>query len=177
MAGFSAGGADGEADGGSGKNAPRWIFIVSLVWLVALVALFFVWILTPGFRSDLPTLYGNNPGIPVEAPWFGAIGGLAASIGGIVYYARGRWEDRFNYWHLVKPVLGAITGAVSCLLLIVILRAGTGNDKITTDPTTFDASAFVFGYAESAFRELVKKVTDVFVKPGDQPKTTDDIKV
>jgi hypothetical protein len=151
------------------EDMPLWVFLVALVWLVALVALFFIWILTPGFRDELPKLYGHNPGIPVEVPWFGAIGGLVASLGGIVHYSRGRWLKRFNYWHVVKPAIGAITGAVSCLLLVVILRAASGNGKITTDATTFDASAFVFGYAESSFRQLIKTVTDVFLKPGSTP--------
>ncbi len=51
------------------------------------------------------------------------------------------------------------------MLLVVILRVGTGDAKITADPTTFDASAFVFGYAEAAFRELIRTVTNIFIKP------------
>jgi hypothetical protein len=145
--------------------------LIAVGWLVVLVGLFFIWILTPSFREQLPKLYGHNPGIPVEVPWFGAIGGLAASLGGIAFYGHGGWSDRFNYWHPFKPALGAITGGVSCLLLVVILRAGTGNAKITTDPTTFDASAFVFGYAEEAFRELIRAVTNIFIKPADKPQS------
>jgi len=150
----------------TGKTLPFWVLIASLAWLVLLVALFFIWILTPEFRNELPKLYGHDPGIPVEVPWFGAIGGLAASLGAIVYYGRGNWRDSFDYWHLLKPALGAITGAISCVLLVVILRACNGNAQITTDPTTFDASAFVFGYAESAFRELIKTITNIFIKPA-----------
>jgi hypothetical protein len=103
------------------------------------------------------------------------VGGLVASFGGIFFYSRGRWLKRFNYWHAVKPAIGGITGSVSCVLLVVILRAGTGNGKITTDPATFDASAFVFGYAESAFRQLVKTVTDVFLKPGGGTNTAEKV--
>lgn len=145
------------------------MLLVALIWLVALVTLFVVWILTPSFRADLPRLYGHNPGIPVEVPWFGAIGGLVASLGGIVYHSGRDWDRSYDYWHVLKPALGALTGSVSCLLLVVLLRAGTGNAKITTDPTTFDAIAFVFGYAEGAFRELIKAITDIFLKPGAKP--------
>jgi hypothetical protein len=149
----------------TGDRAPVWVLAIAIVWLVVLVALFFVWILTPDFRSALPKLYGHDPGIPVEVPWFGAIGGLAASLGGIAFHGRDDWNEGFNYWHPVKPALGAISGGVSCLLLVVILRAGTGNPKVTADPTTFDANAFVFGYAEAAFRELIRTVTNIFIKP------------
>jgi hypothetical protein len=149
----------------TGNSVPLWILIVAMVWLTGLVVLFFVWILSPDFRAELPKLYGHDPGIPVEVPWFGAIGGLAASLGGIAFHGRGDWQDAFDYWHPVKPALGAISGGVSCLLLVVILRVGTGDAKITADPTTFDASAFVFGYAEAAFRELIRTVTNIFIKP------------
>jgi hypothetical protein len=94
------------------------------------------------------------------------MGGLTASLGGIFYYNRGSWRASFNYWHAVRPAMGAITGGVACVLLVVILRGASGNAKITTDATTFDASAFVFGYAESAFRQLITSVTNVFLKPG-----------
>lgn len=155
---------------------PWWVFAVALAWLVALSALFFVWILTPGLRADMPKLYGHDPGIPVEVPWFGAVGALVASFGGIFFYSRGRWLRRFNYWHVVKPAIGALTGSVSCVLLVVILRTATGSSKVGTDPTTFDASAFVFGYAESAFRQLIKTITDVFLKPGEGTNTAEKVK-
>ncbi|HZK75043.1 MAG TPA: hypothetical protein VFD88_13695 [Clostridia bacterium] len=148
------------------EDMPWWVLFLALLWLVVLVVLFFVWVTTPDFRKSLPHLYGHDPGIPVEVPWFGAIGGLTASLGGIFYHNRGSWLGRFNYWHAVRPAMGAITGSVACVLLVVILRGASGNAKLTTDATTFDASAFVFGYAESAFRQLIKTVTDVFLKPG-----------
>jgi hypothetical protein len=159
-----------------GEDMPLWVLFVALTWLVVLSALFFIWITTPGLRDDLPKLYGHDPGIPVEAPWFGAIGGLAASLGGIFYYNRGTWRASYNYWHAVKPAMGAITGGVACVLLVVILRGASGNGKISTDATTFDASAFVFGYAESAFRELIASVTNVFLKPGKGTDTDTDAK-
>jgi hypothetical protein len=155
-----------DTAGAGHEDMPLWVLVVALVWLVGLVTLFFVWVTTPGLRSDLPKLYGHDPGIPVEAPWFGAMGGLTASLGGIFYYNRGSWRASFNYWHAMRPAMGAITGGVACVLLVVILRGASGNAKITTDATTFDASAFVFGYAESAFRQLITSVTNVFLKPG-----------
>jgi len=87
-------------------------------------------------------------------------------MSGIVYYSRGRWEPRFNYWHPIKPLMAAATGSVACLLIIVLLRAAAGTKNPTIDSTTLDAAAFIFGFAESPFRQLIAAVTDVFLKPG-----------
>lgn len=170
--GGTGGGTGGGATGATGGpdpdpegKMPWWIYAVEVAWLVVLIALFFVWIETPSLRHDLPHFYGQNPGIPVEVPWFGAIGGCLASLGGIFFYNR-KWKASYNLWHPVKPLVGAVTGGISCMLLVVTLRAATSNTKIKTDPITFDTAAFLFGYAESAFRQLVKNVTDILIKPG-----------
>ncbi len=149
----------GRAD----TDMPPWIFFVALVWLVALFVLFVVWITSPGLRGDFPHAFGQ---IPVEVPWFGALGGCLVSLSGIVYYNRGRWRPRYNYWHPIKPLIGVGTGSIGALLLLVTLRAASSNASIKTDAATFDAAAFVFGYGEAAFRQLIKTVTDLLLRPG-----------
>lgn len=144
---------------------PRYIFFVGLAWLIALIALFVVFINTDSLRAALPHFYGRNPGIPVEVPWFGAVGGSLVSFSGIVSYNR-CWKSSYNLWHMIRPLLGAVSGGISCLLLVVILRAATSSTNLSTDPITFDVVAFVFGYAEGAFRQLIKNVTDILLKPG-----------
>ena len=160
-----------------GANAIRWlvgrnrpatdmppaIFFVALLWLVGLFVIFVVWVRTPDLREDFPHSFGH---IPVEVPWFGALGGCLVSLSGIVYYNRGNWLPRYNYWHPIKPLIGVGTGGAACVLLLVILRAATSNSKLQTDSATFDAAAFVFGYGEAAFRALIKTVTDLLIRPG-----------
>jgi hypothetical protein len=141
---------------------PGWIFVVQLTWAVGLLMLF----LAVEGSTDRLGLRPSFGQVPLEAPWLGAVGGLLASLGGIVRYARGQWQPRFNYWHPIKPLMGAASGGVSCLLIIVLLRAAGGTKSPSVDSTTLDAVAFIFGFAESSFRQLIKAVADVFLKPG-----------
>ncbi len=148
----------------SKKIMPGWVFFTQLFWAIGLLVLFLVYI-HGNDRLDLPHSFGR---VPIEAPWLGAIGGLLASLGGVTYYNHGSWDPRYNYWHPVKPLMGAASGSVACLLIIVLVRTATGSAKFTIDTTALDAAAFVFGYAEAAFRQLIAAVTTVFLKPGNE---------
>lgn len=140
---------------------PASVFGVALGWLLLLLALFATWVTLPDFRHAFPHSYGH---IPVEVPWFGAVGGLLVSFGGIFRYNR-QWDPAYEYWHPVRPLIGMFTGGMACVLLLALLRAAAGHN-LGNDPTVYDAAAFVFGFAESAFRQLIKALTDIFVKPG-----------
>jgi hypothetical protein len=149
---------------GSGRphDMPGWVYMVQLGWAGVLLALFLAFVAS-GDRLGLPSSLGK---VPIEAPWMGAVGGLLASLGGIVRYAKGHWNARFNYWHPIKPLMAAAAGGVSCLLVIVLFNATSGGSASPVDPTTLDVAAFVFGFAEASFRQLIKAVTDIFLKPG-----------
>ncbi len=147
---------------GQPKDMPGWVFVGWVLWALGLLGLFLAYV-HGNDRLDLPHSFGK---VPVEAPWLGAVGGLLASLGGITGYSKGRWEARFNYWHPAKPLMGAASGSVACLLVIVIVRTAAGSTPTKLDSTALDAIAFVFGFAESSFRELIKAVTDVFLEPG-----------
>jgi hypothetical protein len=144
------------------KIMPGWVFFSQVLWAGVLLVVFLVYIHGRD-RLDLPHSFGR---VPVEAPWLGAVGGLLASLGGVTYYNHGRWQWQFNYWHPVKPLMGAASGAVASVLVIVLVRTATGGDKFTVDATALDAAAFVFGYGEAAFRQLIAAVTTIFLKPG-----------
>lgn len=149
---------------GHGRAAnlmPPWVFYVQLLWLLALFALFAVYATSSTLRGALPHHFGH---IPVGVPWFGALGGCLVSFGGIFQYNRS-WNAKFNWWHPVRPLIGTATGSVACVLLLATLHAASPSTKLT-DAGVFDGAAFVFGYAESAFRQLVKALTDVLLKPG-----------
>jgi len=148
---------------------PPWVFWVQLIWLLALLALFLIFTNDAAFRHALPHSYGR---IPVEVPWFGALGGSLVSFTGIFNHNRKGldpksvpWDPKYNIWHAVRPLIGASTAGVGCVLLLLTLRAAT-TGTVTTDSVTFDEAAFVFGYAESAFRQLVGAVTNALFKPS-----------
>ena len=150
------------SDGANGR-ARTGAFVASLLWLLGLGALFFVYVESDWFRDVLPRSYGH---IPVEAPWFGALGGSIFSFAGVFGHSNEKWDSRFNFWYFVRPLMGAATGGVACILLIVILRAANGSTTTTVDATTFDAVAFVFGYAENSFRQLIEEATNLLLRPG-----------
>jgi hypothetical protein len=144
---------------------PVWIFAVALIWLLVLVGVFVLYQVSDPFRDALPSQIGKH--FPLEVPYFGALGGLLVSFTGIVEYNQ-EWCSRFNYWHPIKPLLGAISGSVAGILLLVTSDVAT-KGSTTTNPYFYAAVAFVFGYGEGAFRSLIKSVTNVLIKPGDGP--------
>jgi hypothetical protein len=60
---------------------PKWVFVVELLWLLALFAVFVVYVTSRPVRDAVPIRFG--PDIPVTVPWFGALGGCLISFGGI----------------------------------------------------------------------------------------------
>jgi hypothetical protein len=141
---------------------PGWVFPVAVAWLALTLAVFIVYETVPAFRNAFPTKLG--PYIPVTVPWFGALGGCLVSLAGISDHNK-EWNTRYDYWHPIRPLIGAVTGAIGCLLLLVTTQLAT-KGPIKADAAFFDAVAFVFGYAEAAFRGLITTLTDVILKPG-----------
>lgn len=139
-------------------SMPRWIFWVELAWLIALIATFAAYHLSGDVRSALPDTLGAR--IPLEVPWFGAIGGCLISLTGITKHNRD-WDKSFNYWHPIRPLMSALAGSVGCVLLIVITDLATKGTAQPPDPLFYAAVAFVFGYAETSFRALIVRLADV----------------
>src|SRR5262249_27018573 len=73
-----------------------------------------------------------------------------------------------NAWHAARPFTGAALGTVGFILFASVIRA-TG---ITPQPTegvgklVYFAVAFVVGFREETFRQLIKRVADLIVGPG-----------
>lgn len=139
---------------------PRQVFIVAVGYLVFLLVLFLLYELSDGFRDALPTSLGS---LPVGVPFFGALGGLLASLNGIFWH-NDDWDPSYNDWYYLKPVVGSITGSVGALLYLVSVKLGTSAKTINAP--AFIAVAFLAGYAEQAFRLLIKRTTDVLLGPG-----------
>jgi hypothetical protein len=112
--------------------------------------------------------------LPVAVPWFGALGAVMISLEG-VFLKNDQWNAKFNYWHIGRPIFGAVLGIVSFFLYIVIISASgtkpnfllagqTGSNAL--DFIVFYMVAFLVGYRETTFRELMKRVTDLILKPA-----------
>lgn len=139
---------------------PLRIFLVEIGYLVALIALFIVYKTDHGLREALPA-FGK---IPVSVVWFGAMGAVLAGLGGIFFH-NAKWDSSYDYWHYSRPLIGGVVGGIGSLLYFVTILIGT-TSAATPRAITFDAVAFLFGFADEAFREQVTKLTKLILGPG-----------
>lgn len=148
------------------KVMPKCIFILELGYMIVLVVLFALYPKWSWLRNALP----NNLGpLPLGVVWFGSVGGVVAGFRGIYYYNH-KWDSSYNYWHYTRPIFGAVTGTIGSLIYWVLLRFGSTSTTIKVDRAMFYVVAFVLGFSDKAFIELLKNITDVIIKPG-QSKT------
>jgi hypothetical protein len=146
------------------KREALTIFLFEITYLVLLIVLFFVYVLSDGLRDALPAL---GP-IPIQVAWFGATGGVLAGLGG-VYFHNQHWDPAYNFWHYSRPLVGAVVGGIGSLLFYVSISIGTKN-AVEPNALTFDAVAFILGFADDAFRDLIKKVTTLLFGAGQKPQ-------
>jgi hypothetical protein len=160
------------------RQQPGFFAIVSTAYLVVLTLLLlarsFGWI---GI-DRLPNRIGGI--IPLAIPWFGALGAVLISLYGVVdHNGAGRstnepWDPSYDYWHVLRPFIGAVLGTVSYLIFIGFVNATSSNGTNTPSPvpkTAEDAIpylviAFVVGFREDTFRQLIKRVIDTLLGPG-----------
>lgn len=140
---------------------PPHIFYIATGYLVVLIGLFVAYFTVPWLHSRVPLELGP---IPAGVVWFGATGAVMASLYGIFVHNQ-HWDPSYTYWHYCRPLFGAVTGSISALIYLVLLTLG---DKTTPkmNNLTFFVVAFVLGFADGAFMQLLHKVTSVIIKPG-----------
>jgi hypothetical protein len=157
---------------GNSNGAPAAVVVAAVIWILFLSAAFVIYVVSTPVRDALPRTIGSQ--IPITVPWFGALGGSLISLSGIVDFGVEGWKRKYNLWHPLRPVLGAVMGGVGCVLLLITTEVST-TGPVHTDAVFYDGVAFVLGYAESAFRSLIKNVTDAILKPGtpDEPEPGD----
>lgn len=139
---------------------PVHVFVLEMIYLIALMVLLIVYKTDDSFRDALPPL---GP-LPIQIVWFGATGAVLAGIGGI-YFHNQSWDHRYDYWHYSRPLVGGVVGGVGCLLFYVSIALGSAKG-VTPNAVTFDAVAFILGYADDAFRSLIAKLTQLLFAPG-----------
>jgi len=137
------------------------------------------------YTGTQPYLIGGV--MPVAVPWFGALGAVTISLEGVFTWSESRWNPDYNYWHCGRPVFGAVLGAVSFYLFVLIVMTagttpsflgpvGTGQPLSPATPSkdfiVYYVVAFLVGYREETFRELIRRVTDLILKPGTQAATS-----
>jgi Abnormal spindle-like microcephaly-assoc'd, ASPM-SPD-2-Hydin len=113
--------------------------------------------------------------LPIAVPWFGALGAVTISLEGVFLW-NSQWDKKYNYWHIGRPVVGAVLGIVAFFLFVLIVTASGTPPKFLTGEATgakdfiiYYMVAFLVGYREETFRDLIKRATDVILQPGTQP--------
>jgi hypothetical protein len=161
--------------------SPGIFFAIDTIFLIVLLgaALLFATGAMPELHPD------GRPGamfltvIPYWVPWAGALGGISISLVGVARYAGDRWDaNRYGYWHLARPFLGGVFGTFAVLIVVLVLKTVTPQTIINTSvPYTpqgvavLCVFAYVVGFREETFRDLVLKVVDDILGPGTLDKS------
>lgn len=157
------------------RLGPSFFFWLGMMYTGLLLVLAGIYIFYS--RDPKPHLLGGV--LPIAVPWFGALGAVTISLEG-VFLLNSQWDRKWNYWHIARPLFGAVLGIVAFFLFVVIgAAAGTppkfldGTVPIETIPikdfVIYYVVAFLVGYREETFRDLIKRATDLILKPGTQP--------
>jgi hypothetical protein len=149
------------------ENAQRlYIFWYQLAWL-GLIA-WTGWLVV----TNQPILgYPIPPTlriVPTAVPWYGALGGVMISLVG-VHEHRYDWDQRYWTWYVARPFVGAFVAIVAVLIFQSgILAVGLNPSAPSATPAVpqdlfYYVLAFVTGYREDSFRQLIKRVADVLL--------------
>ena len=142
--------------------------LVEVIYLLILFAAALVYLLDP--LGPLHARIGASFGpLPVGVPWFGALGAVIISLSG-AFDHRNDWDPSWQLWHLSRPLLGVSLAIVAWLTFaagILAVGSSTSPQNVTAPSNLlFYLIAFIAGYREELFRELIKKVADVIIAPG-----------
>jgi len=157
-------------------------------WVRGLGGVFGLQMLYAALLLLLLAIYATDPkslpfpkvvaGVPVGVPWFGAVGAVAVSMSALSDH-RHDWDPEWWYWHASRPLVGAIAGSITVLIFIGGILAVQQNPQTSTGADTtkfvYYVIAFIIGYREASFRDLLKSVTDLILKPsgtGQAPSVT-----
>jgi hypothetical protein len=129
-----------------------------------------------GVKDRIPVILGGI--LPIGVPWFGAIGAVVISLEGLFQHSRrGDWDPTYSYWHLARPLFGAVLAIVAFFIFLLLIAAAGQTPAFATphrkspaiDLVVYYVIAFLVGYREETFRELVKRVTDLLFTKTQQP--------
>jgi hypothetical protein len=152
----------------------RAIFITQLLYSGLLIGGLIAYVTWTHFRNYLPDPISI---VPLGVPWSGALGAVTLSISGLVYH-RTDWDRSYIYWHLSRPIIGAVMGGFAYLVVAAgVLASGGSPSSSSTGVVTATPSfhvtnlfyfvlAFLVGYREETFRDLLQKFADVLFGPG-----------
>jgi hypothetical protein len=153
------------------KLRPSFFFWLGMMYTLLLLLMAVAYNLY--FPKTSPVLLGGI--LPIAVPWFGALGAVTISLEGVFTW-NSRWDHGYNYWHIGRPLFGAVLGIIAFFIYVVLVSAAGTPPKFfeETKPPLKDfivyyILAFLVGYREETFRDLIRRVTDLIMKPGTPP--------
>lgn len=136
------------------------IFWLSLLYLLGLGVL--AWLHFTG-RLRLPGEIGSMPTAGIL--WFGALGGVLLSLTGVFDHPYD-WDPGYRLWHVARPFVGAAVGLVAVLIIQAgVLTISQNPTKSGSQFALYYIVAFLVGYREETFREMIKRLADVILTP------------
>jgi hypothetical protein len=149
----------------------RSAYRYDLTWIIVLGLLAAGYAVQPAWSWLHHWVFAFQDVVPLWVPWAGALGGVTISLVGVAKHAVDWDAPKYGYWHLSRPFLGAVCGTIGVLIVVLLLRSVTppaAGAHYTPGATGILAViAFVVGYREETFRDLITKVVDVILGPGD----------
>jgi hypothetical protein len=148
-------------------DRPGFVLLVETVYLLVLFVVGLLYVINDHTLGPwkVPTSLGL---MPTGVPWFGALGSVLISLKGIVDH-RKDWDSTLKYWHFTRPLIGAALAIISVLIFQAGILA-VGSSPTSTNGTAtnllYYLIAFMVGYREEVFRELIKRLADVILTPG-----------
>jgi hypothetical protein len=143
-------------------------FILALLYLAVILAIGLIFFVKRDLLFFVPDAFGS---VPVGVPWFGALGAVLISLTGVFEHEHD-WDASYWPWHVARPLIGVALGVVSVLILQAgVLAVGSTpiqNQSAKPIPTNllYYLVAFLVGYREETFRELIKRLVDIVLAPG-----------
>src|SRR5262245_23011132 len=153
------------------KMRPSFFFWLGMTYTMLLLLVAIVY--NVAYVNSKPFLLGNT--LPIAVPWFGALGAVTISLEGVFKWSESRWNPEYNYWHVGRPLFGAVLGTIAFFLFVLIVSSSGTPPKFLEDPNAaapakdfiiYYVVAFLAGYREETFRELIQRVTDMILKPA-----------
>jgi hypothetical protein len=153
------------------RLGPSFFFWLEIFYLTLLVAIAVAY-----NRNDFGLKNAFEGGLiggilPLGVPWFGAVGAVVISLQGVFDHST-NWDRRYNHWHLARPLFGTVLGTVAFFIFVLLLKStGSELEFLTPEAAPDDfivyyVVAFLVGYREETFRELVRRAVDLVFKPG-----------
>lgn len=140
------------------RGMPAWLPALEVFYLVALLVAALARVDNSRMQSILPDPVGS---VPLGVIFFGSLGGVTIGLYGLFFH-EGNWDSSYNLWHATRPLLGAVLGIVSYLVMVVVLGAAGASPGSRSDLPYF-LVAFLVAYSERQFRSLLQTASAKFI--------------